>query len=88
MAESSFASATAAVVKARNTSMIATVPVARVAPFEKAVDRDFHRQTKRRERDRNLYHGLWQPHRVIFDHLGNGSDYCKPRLHRQNLHVR
>jgi hypothetical protein len=52
--------------------MIATVPVARVAPFEKAVDRDFHRQTKRCERDRNLYHGLWRPHRVIFDHLGVG----------------
>jgi hypothetical protein len=38
-----FAKATAAVVKARKTSMIATVPVARVAPFEKAEDRDFNR---------------------------------------------
>jgi hypothetical protein len=28
--------------------------------FEKAMDRDFHRQTKRRERDRDLYLGLWQ----------------------------
>jgi hypothetical protein len=35
MLDAPFARATAAVVKARNTSMIATVPVARVAPSSK-----------------------------------------------------
>jgi hypothetical protein len=38
------ASATTAVVKARNASITATVPVARRAPSKKAVDRDFQRQ--------------------------------------------
>jgi hypothetical protein len=35
MREAPFATATAAVVNARNTSMIATLPVARVAPSSK-----------------------------------------------------
>jgi len=61
MAESSFASATAAV-GGEGTEHVddchrAGCPC---CAFEKAVDRDFHRQTKRRERDRNLYHGLWR----------------------------